>query len=126
MSRKLDAWIGKHVMGIDVQKDKITRGFFAHKSETDPLDYFVGDSNDRIPAYSTDIEAAWDVVEVLKGDDRIEIFYDSIWFVDIRDNDMWRSEDTLTARGQDEELPMAICMAVYKLKTELDWEGESE
>lgn len=65
--RALDVLIAEKVMGLEVQKDRIVRGFMGVAldlpSSEDPVEFFIGDTNKRVLKYSTDIEAAWMVVE---------------------------------------------------------------
>jgi hypothetical protein len=44
---------------------QVTRNMLADKCPDDPFDYFIGATNERVAAYSTDIAAAWLVVEKL-------------------------------------------------------------
>lgn len=66
--RELDALVAQKVMGLDVQKDQVTKtgGIFAKKESDDPWEYFLGASGELVPPYSTDQSAAWSVVEHLR------------------------------------------------------------
>jgi hypothetical protein len=112
MSRKLDAWIAENVMAIDVQKDKITRGILEPKLETDPVDYFIGDSNNRIPHYTADIKDAWDVAEKIQPTFKVRRLDDGCWCVSTLFDGSYFAESA----------PMAICLAAYGSKTGEDWE----
>ncbi len=104
MSRKIDALVAEHVM------------------ELEPV--CVHRCGDRIQLtglikhYSTDISAAWEVVEKVKGYDRVEIFNDDgFWFVSIDTHDKFDQTDGhVVPREMCDTAPMAICLAALKAK----------
>jgi hypothetical protein len=66
VSREIDALVAERVFGLEVQKDQHTLGWLERPKPDDPFDYYLGKSNDKVPAYSTSIEEAWKAVEWLK------------------------------------------------------------
>lgn len=64
--REVDALIARHVFGLDVQRDQYTSAPIWEprvKSRDDPWEYYLGKSNDKVARYTSDIAAAWRVVE---------------------------------------------------------------
>ena len=86
--RELDALIAEKVIGLDVQRDQVTRHWLADKKADDPVDYFIGKTNDRVPHYSTDIAVAWPVSEKLRlclvpwGESQWTAFQIGHWYED--------------------------------------------
>ena len=86
--RELDAKVAERVMGVDLNPDL----------------YRIEDNNMlTIPAYGSDIKAAWLVVEKMRERSRIEIIDDGMsWVVGLHDLDVLVSAPTA---------PEAICLA---------------
>lgn len=104
MSRKIDALIAKHVMSLKSIHDK----------DYEPLLYNVDENNVglEVPSYSTDIAAAWEVVE------KINLLGERGWLRK-ESGEEWEYykyeydfEPIITA----DTAPMAICLAALKLK----------
>jgi hypothetical protein len=111
MSRKIDALIAEHVMDIEVQEDQMTYGIFHEKRLNDPIEYFIGETNTTIPHYSTDIKAAWEVVENCPH-------YMSICSLPNGFSYRARIENTdgnIYINSKADTAPMAICLAALKL-----------
>jgi len=121
MSRKLDAWIAEHVMGLDVWLSPDLRD----SGNGGPIIHNYTDGED-VPYYSTDIAAAWEVV------DKIGLFNE--YYLRKKPlQDMWTIEINHGQVGLHEEIieysksaPMAICLAAYKLKTGRNWDEDRE
>jgi len=130
--REIDIQVAEHIMGLDVTKDQHTKGIFANKHPDDPWDYYIGSSSDKVPAYSTDIAAAFDVVTAITKmrfpSDKLICQF--VCCVDVR----WRTyegyEVAITREmdkhekpwilvggsGADLTAPMAICLAALATK----------
>ena len=93
MSRKIDALVAKHVMGLE-EVEKIG-GYW--------VDEIVNGVTIRtaLPRYSTDIAAAWSVVEKLGMTYRIEDGTVSFWDEDLQE----------THEAYEDTPAMAICLA---------------
>ena len=93
--RELDALVAEKVMGWDHYPSK----------------------HEIVPAYSTDIAAAWEVVEKMRSDDWwAQIAQDN---TDIWDAKLWRGEPdrwfpTMETYGNAPTAPLAICRATLK------------
>lgn len=113
-SSELDALIAEHVMGLILEKDltippKPTGMYLISRTPV---------SIAEIPCYSTDIAAAWKVVEKITTENT-GFMYDCLWrdpntkkwqFGSFgRDGEFFGEESSLSA-------PLAICMAALKAK----------
>jgi hypothetical protein len=65
-----------------------------------------------IPPYSTDLKAAWEIVEMMisEGYD-VEIEYNGSWYVAFTKYDENDSDWVLGGSTQEDQLPLAICKA---------------
>lgn len=100
MSRKIDALIAEHVMGFKIYED--------HTMNKPCVDTLF-----NIPNYSTDISAAWGVVEkvgcIRAGESTVDCFSLNHWPEGYEVE--WGFEP-VTAKTA----PMAICLAALKAK----------
>ncbi len=112
MSREIDALIAEHVMGFIAIKDPLWVQVY------DAVDGWVeatpdGERRRSMPLYSTDIAAAWEVVEKLQP-----LFFrveqrgtkQEYWFSDI-----WVGPGQ-KGHWEADTAPMAICLAALKAK----------
>jgi hypothetical protein len=117
--RELDALVAERVMGLQVQRDQYTAGVKAllgDKRSDDPWDYYIGDTNDRLPHYSTDISAAWLVVERMRQTHDFEL---GLLAKFKNGKDLWEAEFTDCATdeayksylAEADTAPLAICLA---------------
>ena len=95
MSRDIDRQIGKKLFGIDNE-------------------YIL--NNFGLPHYSTDIAAAWEVVEKLREEDLcFNIWVDSGYCeVEIKEFTITKTPVTSHAYIENKSAPMAICLAALK------------
>ena len=109
-NRELDAWIAEHVMGSTVSEDKVFSLVY------EGPDNLVETSKDRVlrrllPHYSTNIAAAWEVVEKLKSND-YRFHLDSLgsfhfcFFI----HEVYET----TGKADANTAPLAICLAAKK------------
>lgn len=117
MSRKIDALVAEHVMGLEVSPDE--------------------DQDPRVAHYSTNIVAAWGVIDVAFPYTPGRRDYDDRWFRMDRDERGWTAgwcgcepfegdyflyHTQVTANTA----PMAICLAALKAKEiEVPDEGDA-
>lgn len=105
--RELDALIAEKVMGLAVLNGQIFR--YDKSYEKGDIATAVGCP---IPSYSTDMAAAWEVVEKLEG---INIFKDypekNEWHVSFLMCDDFGCDDLCTSSNS---APHAICLAALK------------
>lgn len=106
--RELDARVAE-VMGIRVQKDQVTRGVWSENKPDDPWEYFIEDLNNRILHYSTDIAAAW---EVLERFDNFEI--STMKLVEPHCYEVQVLKDGKWFKAHAETFPLAVCRAALK------------
>lgn len=66
MNRELDARIAREIFGHEVQKDKYVPSVLGYPLRvaqiSDPEKYFIGETNEHVPRYSSDISSAWSVL----------------------------------------------------------------
>lgn len=115
--RKIDALVAEHVMGLEVQKDQITKNWYSEKTPDDKSEFFIGKSNDKIPKYSSDISAAWAIVEKVEShtftltaeEDKLPMWGAAFGF--------WNSEkqDFDLIESLADSAPLAICLAALKV-----------
>lgn len=121
MSRKIDALVAEHVMGLEVKsviKEFITEGGFSDEPKKELFrekveDFIVSDGPIYVdcPHYSTDISAAWLVVEKLNNEGyRIFIDNGNKWMCQFIVPDKWSTQHP------EDTAPMAICLAALKAK----------
>lgn len=106
MSRKIDALVAEHVMGLYRVRKMRSKGVLLHN----PNDR---DSHPQIvPFYSTCIKAAWEVVEKMPEFyirlHRLLDGYRCEWY--------WINRDLHGFRRDADTAPMAICLAALKAK----------
>lgn len=106
MSRKIDALVAEHVMGLN-DVESFEKGPFQNNLYYNPYD----DPNgwEVVPNYSTDIADAWEVVEKQKPNWLSLDGCGSEWNVTFHD-----SENIWVANS--DTAPMAICLAALKVK----------
>jgi len=97
--RKINALVAEHVLEIPVEDHGFSR--FTVK---------VGSSKLAVPPYSTDIAAAWDVVEKLKGDEGVAL--NSGDFPDYGEG--WHCMFDYPHSAYADTAPLAICLAALK------------
>ena len=111
MSRDLDAQVAEKVMGFSILiADKPMLGFIG---QGDPYWLDAYKQPRMTPFYSTDIKAAFEVVEKLGKDGWIVTLHrDFNWYCDLA----WLTEDDTTWTSADaaDTLPEAICLAALK------------
>ena len=108
--RELDALVAEHVMGWSLNSNNfghVPRGW---PPEMTPLDTNYDPVD--VPAYSTDIAAAWEVVEKMNAEDiRLELYSpygDPHWACQF-----WMEGELVAGAGVD-TAPHAICLAALK------------
>lgn len=108
MSRKLDAWIAVNVMG------RLPQGEPSLRDEPDG----------RRPAYTTDIGAAWTVVERMREDG---------WELDLhaQTQGKWSAfffRYPLSGYATEgiPQVTLAICLAAYRARTGQEWSEQEE
>ena len=107
MSRELDARVAEKVMGLYPVRHCGKLYEFARKDPNAPLNIV------RLSHYSTDIRAAFEVVEKLGEDGWIVTLHrDLKWFCDL----VWFTADDTTwlPTTEADTLPEAICLAALK------------
>ena len=115
-NREIDALIAKKVMGYEPSE-------FTHwpcgKARSPNQLYWRKDGKlfmfDNLPHYSTDIAAAWQVVEKIKGKYRgVEIGYRlGGWFCQIEDGTS-DIDERYIAQAEADTAPLSICLAALK------------
>lgn len=109
MSRSIDALVAEHVMGWEN-----VQAFPIKKPGADWFGYRGKQPAELIPSYSTDIKAAWEVVDwFLSYQMQFTLDFDDEWYVDL----ICSTDDG--ERGIEiyaETAPMAICLAALKSK----------
>lgn len=106
--RKIDALVAEHIFNLKPSRLEVTVA-----GEVFDHDYYVGRPEDLrlVERYSSDIAAAWKVVEKLNADD---------WRLDLRSNDNWHdasfSKDGSLIMVDSDTAPLAICLAALKAK----------
>ena len=100
--REIDARVAEKVMGLDVERDGVTRDL--------RIDHVIRGTNLRVLPYTTDLNAAWQVVERITQPPtkRDEPYHSAgprfaIWF---KTADLWASTGAETAE--------MICKAALK------------
>lgn len=104
MSRELDAWIAEHVMGLkNVRDNGIGSKFHGPPSSEIGLPAVV-------PHYSTDIAAAWEVVE------KMDHYMVTVWRPNMKIERFQcvLSMDSKVSDAYATTAPMAICLAAKK------------
>lgn len=121
MSRELDAEIAEKVMGLTPVKNEggmvftrwrewVDEGDYYYESEDEEWHHFV----DEVPHYSTDIAAAWQVVE--------HLYHTGMWDITIRVSPVSKRwicsldapNRTVSIGSSDNTAPLAICHAALK------------
>lgn len=126
-SRELDVAIAEKVMGLD---NVVYRaGHFADGSPWYGASFGTGDGQQNVPAFSTDIAAAWTVVENLKQSrkmafvlgsngcsDQISVWFnDGTWALGHQQNECPDFDDPhLLGAATESSTPLAICIAALK------------
>ncbi len=119
--RELDALIAKKVMGLDVQRNKSGSKRGGYYYSIGPVHWhdFSGDMQlaNPLPNYSTDIAAAWEVVEKLRASGHgIVISMGTVSsLVTVQDP---VGEELGQAYEEDGQMPAAICLAALKAISE--------
>jgi len=113
--REMDALIAEKVMGLRVhikpERQKVDLGFYRRKIEYRTINWVYAGGY-LLRSYSTDISAAWDVVEKLKT-----IYHMSIWTDYYEDRNNYGCRFQLRGGGQSsypvisDAAPLAICRA---------------
>ena len=103
-NRQIDALVAEKVMGWVESTHKDSMGYLA---PPDNPEGFYTDYD--IPNYSTDISAAWEVMEKMK-----EIYEPDIMYLKLYNK--WRADFGYDATILNETAPMAICLAALKAK----------
>lgn len=123
--RKFDAWISRYVFDLEAHLDKVAPtnvfGMF-RPSEKDPVDWFIGKTNMRVPHYSTDITAAWQVVEAMgrRGYmmtlEMLQSRYMVTFYIPMH-KDSWPQvslfQGHIPMRDADESVALMICLAAH-------------
>lgn len=110
MSRKIDTLIAEHVTMLT---SKYVSDFYENGGDTwwyTP----EGKSLTRIPDYSTDISAAWEVIEKVKEFIRVGRNIKGRWWCEIERLSYQGEPDTWFVL--EDTAPMAICIAALKAK----------
>lgn len=117
--RELDALVAEKVMGLKVRKEKVPNGHGHPAAHYDLVDFWYGKNEDigHLPHYSTDISAAWKVMEKLKT------LVKSPGYVDVgtnNDKDGWSCE-LVRRSGEGGQpaifaptAPLAICLTALE------------
>ena len=116
--RELDAYVAEKVMGRLKPEGDIARmglGFHPQGHETRYWSISTADSKRSWyyegPQYSTDIAAAWEVVEKMHSRDFSMMAEwddeDRMWFVGFSNKESYKADEAATA-------PLAICLAALK------------
>lgn len=102
--RELDALVSEEVLKIPVIKDE--HGFWP------PPKRGANFAEHEIPFYSLDLTVAWDLLERLRGDYKVEIsaYPDSKWVIKAFHHD----GDAKSCTTSGETLSHAICLAALK------------
>lgn len=110
--RELDALVAQHVMGCKVLGSELTGFFCGCSPETHR------DKDGFLPRFSTDIAAAWEIVEKVKATSSRGYVLDFLrgeWTVGLRAcGDAGEPELYDHCAGCAEEAPLAICKAALK------------
>jgi hypothetical protein len=111
MSRKIDALVAEHVMGLEtttawgepfiVTETLLKENGLPHKICI------------TLPAYSTDISAAWEVVEKLRALPNTWVRFNAYEEYDCY---IEQEGEITTGSYHQKAMPMAICLAALKLK----------
>ena len=111
MSRKIDALVAEHVMGLKLLEMDKEFPMLMHVTGKNEWGH---DTVEGVPEYSKKIEAAWKVMEAVKRfgfsiewQHDSANFYTKHWWVVGEDEDYETCNDSA---------PMAICLAALKLK----------
>jgi hypothetical protein len=111
--RELDALVAEKVMGIKAYRVNQDMEVFTNRRQfLDKGDYWYTPSKDAthaLPYYSTDIAAAWLVVEKMRGPD-FRLNKDGDWVCCFG--------GTITFCGEGDTAPLAICLAALKAVSE--------
>jgi hypothetical protein len=76
----------------------------------------MGLNVDPVPFYSTDIKAAWQVIEHLSGKQIVTCVMDQLGYDDTGAEDLWRVQFMIWfPPAQSETAPMAICLAALEI-----------
>lgn len=124
MSRKIDALIAEHVMGLEILQRDLTNP--SHHPENDPavtLSADIAGTGYRvakeIPRYSTRINIAWSVVKVMMPEWRFKLLdfqeQPSItWLARFKGRS--GAINHIEHEAIEDTAPMAICLAALKAK----------
>jgi len=124
-SREIDGLVAKHIMNTEYS-------FLITVDSTQPPNTFTfGEAQRRplLPHYSTDIKAAWEVVDWLETNvpEQPNNYYGPYFFVLEKSYDIWSAGymfdvpydgwcEHPTIYATHESAPMAICLAALKIK----------
>lgn len=116
--RELDALVAERVMGLEPWPEQDPRwGVKAFKAKFVP--YGQEPKPCEAPSYSTDIAAAWEVVEKFQACARFERVFENGkqtgWWCELAGN----GDDFQSSSAVAETLPLSICLAALKATNNL-------
>jgi len=107
--RELDALVAEKVMGVEVSQPDGSSSGYLH----------IREWGEELPRYSSDIAAAWSVVEKLRGEEGFAIDLTSVGSPTSWDWNVHIEHPTDEAGywlGTAKEAPRAICLAALRAK----------